>query len=141
MITCSTCSTAGPKDNGVTIPAWITDGLSNTLLFAEQAGRPDFYILGKKQASNSAMTNPQFWGCWASYQSVTAQGAAANGTTAGGVYAINGQNGQGINSFHVNGTNISLCDGSVRFINANIPLAVLLSMTTRDGGEATDGSY
>ncbi len=46
----------------------ILDGLSNTLLITEQAGRPDFYILGRRQPSNAGLSQAKSWGSWASYQ-------------------------------------------------------------------------
>lgn len=49
----------------------ITDGTSHTILIHEQAGRSDYWIQGAKQASNSALTNVNWWGAWASYQHFT----------------------------------------------------------------------
>ncbi|MEW4453022.1 DUF1559 domain-containing protein [Bremerella sp. JC817] len=136
-ISCSTCNTAAPKIvNTVTKLAEITDGLSNTILVAEEAGRPDFYIGSEKQASNSSMTNPTFWGCWASFQSVTARGSNASVPPgAGGNYTMNRSNTQGVYSFHPGGAMFGLCDGSVRFISETTALSILISLSSRDGGE------
>lgn len=135
--TCSPCNTAAPKTAGTVTPIRsITDGTSNTIMMAEQAGRPDYYIGRVKQASNSGMTNPTFWGGWASYQSVTGQGwNGANPPAAGGVNAMNWSNSQGVYSFHTGGAMFGLCDGSVRFLSENIALSTLVALWTRDDGD------
>jgi prepilin-type N-terminal cleavage/methylation domain-containing protein/prepilin-type processing-associated H-X9-DG protein len=38
-------------------------------------------------------------------------------------------------SAHTNGVNVSMCDGSVRFVSNTIPLAAWRAMGSRDGGE------
>ncbi|MBA4029566.1 MAG: prepilin-type cleavage/methylation domain-containing protein [Planctomyces sp.] len=135
--TCTLCNTAAPKTAGTVTPfRQITDGLSNTIYLAEQAGRPNYYIGRELQASNAGMTNPLFWGCWASYQSVTAQGwNAATPPGAGGVYAMNRSNSQGVYSFHTGGAVFGLCDGSVRFISENTSMITLIALWTRDEGD------
>jgi hypothetical protein len=137
--TCTGCKPAAPlstTDTGLTKLNTITDGTAKTILCSEQAGRPDFYKLRVKQASNSSMTNPLFWGAWASFQSIQGQGFDITGTSTGGVCSMNCQNGQGAYSFHESGGVFGFCDGSARFITSDIPLALLLAMETRNGGEA-----
>ena len=135
--TCTLCNTAAPKTAGTVTPlAAITDGTSNTIMLSEQAGRPLYYIGRVQQASNSGMTNPMFWGGWAAYQSVTAQGW--NGATppaAGGVHAMNWSNSQGVYSFHQGGAMFGMCDGSVRFISESASLVTLMALWTRDEGD------
>lgn len=137
---CGSCNTAAPKTAGTITPIRdITDGTSNTIMTAEQAGRPDYYLRGVKQASNTGMTNPKFWGCWASYQSVTGQGwNAATPPGAGAVYAMNLSNSQGIYSFHAGGAHVGLCDGGVRLVSENISTKLLIALWSRDGGEVVD---
>ncbi|HEX4613893.1 MAG TPA: DUF1559 domain-containing protein [Urbifossiella sp.] len=113
----------------------ITDGLSNTILFAEQAGRPDYYVLGVKQPTNAGLLNPNWWGPWASYNSIKYQGYAANGTSAGTACSITCNNSQGVSNFHTGGAMFSMCDGSVRLINTSVPVLTLSQMFSRDGGE------
>ncbi|MCE9548200.1 MAG: DUF1559 domain-containing protein [Planctomycetia bacterium] len=141
-VTCTGCSTAAPQAvNSMTYPYQIKDGLSNTILMAEQAGRPVYYIDRQAQASNTSMTNPKFWGCWAAYQSVQAQGWSAAATPAtGGIVPMNRTNSQGVYSFHNAGANFGFCDGSVRFISDQISVQLLLALCTRDGKEST-GAY
>ncbi|MFO0803308.1 MAG: H-X9-DG-CTERM domain-containing protein [Gemmataceae bacterium] len=38
-------------------------------------------------------------------------------------------------SYHTNGVNVSMGDGSVRFLKASTSLQVLSAMSTRNGGE------
>ncbi|HEX4144033.1 MAG TPA: DUF1559 domain-containing protein [Pirellulales bacterium] len=113
----------------------ITDGLSQTALIQEQAGRSNYYIFGTQQASNSGLTDVNWWGAWASYQHYTYQGYNGTSTNAGSQCAINCNNGQGTYSFHPAGANLSFCDGSVRFIADAIPVGVLMELLTRDGAE------
>lgn len=140
---CSTCKpvpSQSTSDDGLTPLAAITDGLSNSILLSEQAGRPDYYRLKIRQASNSGLTNPMFWGCWASFQSVTGQGSNAAGTASGGVCSMNCQNSQGAYAFHPGGGNFGFCDGSVRFLAQTIPVSTLLALESRNGGETVDSS-
>ena len=135
--TCILCNTAAPKTAGTVTPiAAITDGTSNTIMMSEQAGRPDYYIGRVKQATNSGLTNPKFWGGWASYQSVTGQGWNDSlPPGAGGSHAMNWSNSQGVYSFHVGGAMFGMCDGSVRFLSENISLRTLVALWTRDEGD------
>jgi prepilin-type processing-associated H-X9-DG protein len=135
--TAATCKPAGSQstaDDGLTRLAAITDGLSNTILVSEQAGRPDFYKFGARQSTPNPL-NPLFWGCWASFQSVQGQGYDATGTNAGGVCSMNCNNSQGAYSFHPGGGQFAFCDGSVRFLSSTIPVDLLLALETRNGGE------
>jgi prepilin-type processing-associated H-X9-DG protein len=57
-------------------------------------------------------------------------------------FKINGSKGQsnsgkhrGIGSHHINGVNVSLCDGSVRFLNGSMDPKQIKAMATIDGGE------
>ncbi len=140
--TCTPCDTAAPKSAGTLTPLrQITDGTSQTLLLSEQAGRPDFWLSGVKQTTANP-TNPLFWGCWAAYQSVTAQGwNGANPPAAGGVYSMNRSNSQGIYSFHPGGAHFGMCDGSVRFVSEELPVTLLVAFASRDGGDAIGDGY
>jgi prepilin-type N-terminal cleavage/methylation domain-containing protein/prepilin-type processing-associated H-X9-DG protein len=116
----------------------ITDGSSNTLLVTEQAGRPDFYIKGTKQASNTAMSAYNQWGPWAAYQVSRFQQFGADGITAdgtGGPCTINCNNSQGVYAFHSGGANAVFCDGSVRFLRQGLDPNILFGTVTCNGGE------
>ena len=136
---CSPCDTAAPKNAGTLTPLrQISDGLSQTLLISEQAGRPEYWLSGMKQTTANP-TNPLFWGCWAAYQSVTQGFSGASSSAAGGTYSMNWSNVQGIYSFHPQGANFGMCDGSVRFVSAELPVTLLVAFSSRDAGDTTDG--
>jgi prepilin-type N-terminal cleavage/methylation domain-containing protein/prepilin-type processing-associated H-X9-DG protein len=141
-------------DNRFKALAEITDGLSSTLLITEQAGRPDWYILGAKQLTtvgsgpNSVtttiegttytQTNPAWWGCWASYQTAIFYTYSDDGVTLNGNNAINMNNSQGIYSFHRGGANAVFCDGAVHFLGTGLAPSVLGAIiTARSGGVDT----
>jgi prepilin-type N-terminal cleavage/methylation domain-containing protein/prepilin-type processing-associated H-X9-DG protein len=116
----------------------ITDGLSNTLLVTEQAGRPDFYILGQKQASNTKMSNYAWWGPWASYQVFAVWQFGSDGITKdgpGGPCTINCNNSQGVYAFHTGGANAVYADGSVHFLAQGMSPTTLFALVTINGGE------
>ncbi len=130
----STKPALDPYGNFVPL-ASFTDGLSNTILFNECAGRPDYYIKGKRQASNSNMSNPYWWGPWASFNAYALQTYSADGTKQGTACSINCNNSQGVYSFHSGGANFAFCDGSVRFISEGISALALMELFSRNGNE------
>ncbi|MDY3562133.1 DUF1559 domain-containing protein [Gemmata sp. JC673] len=116
----------------------ITDGTSNTLLVTEQAGRPDFYILGVKKASNTEQAAYNQWGPWAAYQVTRLQQFGSDGITAdgdGGPCTINCNNSQGVYAFHSGGAPAVFCDGSVRFMRVGMNPNTLFAVVTCNGGE------
>ena len=127
--------------NDVSPIARISDGTSNTILIHECAGRPNYYIFGQQQATTTGLTNPVWWGAWASYQHFTYQSYNANGTAAGWACAINCNNSQGTYSFHTDGANLAFCDGGVRFISTSVDTHLFFALLTRDGGEAVPDNY
>lgn len=111
------------------------DGLSNTLVVVEQAGRPTHWVNGRQQPNQDGLAGAQWWGPWASYQSFSLLAYTADGKTPHGPCAVNCNNSRGIYAFHPGGTNILMADGSVRFISESINKFVLFALVTRDGGE------
>ena len=121
----------------------ITDGTSNTLLITEQAGRPNFYILGQQQASNAALSNAANWGPWASYQVFSVEVFGADGITKdgpGGPCTINCNNSQGVYSFHPGAAAAVYADGSVHTWSKSISPTALFGLVTIYGGEVSDGT-
>ena len=137
--------------NGKTKFTDIRDGLSNTFLLVECAGRPQLW-----QAGHIVQPTPQSrvnGGAWSRPASdFDLKGSSYDGTTLPGLCAINCTNGgdtQGqyphpfygvygsgeTYSFHVPGTNAALCDGSVRLVRANLPIKLFAAMVTRSGNE------
>lgn len=128
--------------------AEITDGLSNTILVVECAGRPNLYQNGRLVADG---TTPKTWsgsrsvtrpfptgGVWASHnKGFLIDGAQGDGNTAirPGTCGINCSNDNEVYSFHTGGSNVLLTDGSVRFLSASLAIEELAAMVSRNGGE------
>ena len=110
----------------------VIDGLSQTILTAERAGRPDLYARGKivnpypftntpgfgmdhHQASWAISTH--FWWLVQMAQS-----------------GINSRN-LDIFSFHPGGANVAFADGSVRFLSESMHPAAVNALITRNGNE------
>jgi hypothetical protein len=110
-----------------TVPATLTrvrDGLSNTVLLTEQAGKPRRYqrIDTEEQAPIE--------GAW-----LTAEYASFH---AGGV---NQDNHAGPFGFH-NGASVVMCDASVHFWPPSMDQQVMIALLTRDGSEIlNDGDW
>jgi prepilin-type N-terminal cleavage/methylation domain-containing protein/prepilin-type processing-associated H-X9-DG protein len=125
----------------------VSDGTSNTVLFAENAGREDVYRLGRLVApaqTNRALPNcaRARGGAWATNDNPYEIGQRIDWCTGGTIPAsvpmrINGSNEWGFlyYSFHTGGANAAFADGSVRFLRAGTPLATLVATATRAGGE------
>jgi prepilin-type N-terminal cleavage/methylation domain-containing protein len=113
----------------------ITDGLSNTLLLVEIAGRRRQYLNGKDSGVDLNSNFGQ--GGWADATSSgsSLSGSSQDGTVSPGSCGINCSNGYGLYSFHTAGANVLLTDGSVRFLPASIDIRTLAAMVTRAGGE------
>jgi len=110
----------------------ITDGLSNTILIGERAGRPDWYRRGKPTdpypyANPQEGMNPQqaAWGIsthiwWLVFHHNQ---------------NINEDNAHSLYSFHTTGANVALADCSVRFLSDSIDQDTLNALATRSAGD------
>jgi len=109
----------------------IPDGLSNSMVIGEVAGRPEAYVAGRKVAGSDEVLG----GPWASYDNgLTVKGYSFDGTASPGRCAINCNN-QDVYSFHPGGANILFADGHVKFLSADIDVRDFVKMVTRTGGE------
>jgi prepilin-type processing-associated H-X9-DG protein len=133
----------------------VTDGLSNTILFAESAGRP--YLFRKSiQVSNDLLEARTNSGGWCRPASdIVVFGLNQDGVTEFGTAAVNAANGLDIvasnyphpwlntygtgapYAFHAGGANHLFGDGSVRNINENIDIREYARLVTRAGEELT----
>lgn len=130
----------------------ITDGTSNTMLIAEDAGRPRQYI-GRNPGLNPRVGNIAFgtqftadgWG-WADINNgFSVDGANTAGlqndttssgnTTIVGTCVMNCTNDSEMFSFHTGGIQTLLADGSVRFLSENISARTMVGLITLQGGE------
>jgi prepilin-type N-terminal cleavage/methylation domain-containing protein/prepilin-type processing-associated H-X9-DG protein len=142
---------ANPTSSGILMStavslAAVTDGLSNTILVTECAGRPNLYQRGRLIPDG---TTPKTWsgsstrpfpvgGVWASHnKGFLIDGAQSNGytNTTPGVAPANYSNDNEVYAFHPGGAHALMADGSVRMVAESMSLQVLCGMATRAGGE------
>ena len=112
----------------------ITDGTSNTILMAEDTGRPKRWQAG--QLIPGVYTNGA---AWSTNGLLQGQGSTPNGVTQPGPCAINCTNSREVYSFHPGGANVLMADGSVRFLRAGIDIRIFARLVTRAGGEIVSG--
>jgi prepilin-type N-terminal cleavage/methylation domain-containing protein/prepilin-type processing-associated H-X9-DG protein len=148
----------GTNLNGVLYPQsrikllYITDGTSNTLLVSEiilgpMAGATDAYSSGDRRGRIwNAYSGEQLfstsnlpcssvadvaYGC---HQTFPPAPCIAVGTNPHGA-----NYNQSARSYHSDGVNAAMCDGSVRFVSAGVSLDVWQAAGTRSGGETVGG--
>lgn len=114
------------------------DGLSNTTLYSEAAGRNQQCTTGGKCVPYTSSAAGVIWADADNRLTITGTDAAG-ASSASGTCAINCNNLNGdIYSFHTGGANICFADGSVRFVRDSVPIAVLAALVTKAGGEVVD---
>jgi prepilin-type N-terminal cleavage/methylation domain-containing protein len=134
----------------------VRDGLSNTILIAESAGRPFLYRKDTRVSDdlNTARLNSGGWARPASDLNI--DGSTTDGTQDVGSCAINCTNGIDVvasgyphpyyntfgtgepYAFHPGIANHVFGDGSVRSISEEIDIREYARLVTRDGGEIVD---
>jgi prepilin-type processing-associated H-X9-DG protein len=116
--------------NYLTRLAEITDGISQTLLATEYAGRPKLWRAGRPvpgvYVSGAA---------WVGGPLTFGQGSSPDGAKKLGPCAINCTNDKEVYSFHPGGANTVFADGSVRILKATIDIRIFARLVTRAGGE------
>jgi prepilin-type N-terminal cleavage/methylation domain-containing protein len=126
----------------------VFDGLSYTLLLVECAGRPEYWVLGRRgpQTNNNGCGNFNVangrskGGGWADPANmVPMHGFSEDGLRCHGPKPINVTNNNEAYSFHVGGMQINLADGSTRFITAQIDLELYVSLITKADRELITG--
>jgi prepilin-type N-terminal cleavage/methylation domain-containing protein/prepilin-type processing-associated H-X9-DG protein len=143
-----------------------TDGLSNTILVAESAGRPRLFRGRQEVKDLSGAKFPELRvnaGGWARPASdISIDGATAGGTinhpATGTVKVVNATNGESITlaawgtgyygsdgggevyAFHPGGANVVLGDGAVKVINSDVTARVFSAIVTRAGAEFFPGN-
>jgi prepilin-type processing-associated H-X9-DG protein len=123
------------RPNVVSKIADISDGTSNTILLAEDAGRPNWFIYGGVQGGPSSPCYASKEGGWADAGGpFSLDGSERNGCIVGNC-AMNCSNNSEVYSFHSGGANFAFADGSVHFIRDSISLTALAQLITRAGGE------
>ena len=124
----------------------ITDGTSNTIAMAEDAGRADIETGGYMKIKTEAMpdntpADRRSW-AWADPDNAYNVDKLVNNTQSpegGGTDCPWGEVNCGPNeetfSFHPGGANASLADGSVHFIDGNVSAQVFSALMSKNGGE------
>ncbi|MBN9118509.1 MAG: DUF1559 domain-containing protein [Planctomycetes bacterium] len=112
----------------------FTDGTSATVMLTEQAGRPDYYLGGVKQATNNT-TYKNWFGPWAGYTTFQLKSFGPDNVTENGNCTVNCNNDSGIYSFHTGLANALFADGSVRALRAGLDPMVMYALFTRANGE------
>jgi prepilin-type N-terminal cleavage/methylation domain-containing protein len=111
--------------------AALMDGTSNSILLAEDAGRPRRWL-----ARQSGQDQVLDGGAWNHFKGgIILQGKTADGTANLGTCPINCTNNGEVYSFHTGGTHAVFADGSVHFLRESINIRVLAGLITRAGGE------
>ena len=118
----------------------ITDGLSKTLAFVEQAGRQQRFFRGRPLAATApggATVLYAFYGDW----NVARHARGLSGATdadpqQAGCAVVNVLNDDNPYSFHPGGVSAVMGDGAVTFMAESIDATVFASLISRDGGDA-----
>ncbi len=122
----------------------VTDGTSKTLMYAEDAGRPQFWTSrgfgpanNKPGGGNLPVTNGRVRGAsWADQSnSIPLHGFTRNGLRAPGPCPINCTNNNEAFSFHPGVCNIVFADGHVKSVSEDMTIRVYAGLITRAGEE------
>jgi prepilin-type N-terminal cleavage/methylation domain-containing protein len=119
----------------------ITDGLSNTLLINEDAGRPDEWMGNRLFKKNDKPGDAPYT---SRDNDFSLRGFTYNPVTRtysndlSGPCAVNCSNIEGVYSFHPGGTQAAFGDGAVRFINQRVSTRLFARLVTAGGGEVVN---
>ena len=108
----------------------VTDGLSNSLLLCEVAGRPDVW-----KGRNNTRVQITINSAWSQTNCMNLQGVKPDTFIAYGRCMVNCTNNYSAYSFHNGGVNVTMGDGSVRFLRDSIDAETFAALCTRSGGE------
>lgn len=146
-VAASYCSLAGwptfnpPNYNGILTPepctsGNVTDGLSQTVLFVEDAGRPELWRMGRQTAGYAKH------GAWASpdYEiAINGSDRLYVGSGEGtGTCIMNCSNDNETYAFHPGGANLLFGDGAVHFVSQEVHPRVFAAMITRASSDIVE---
>jgi prepilin-type N-terminal cleavage/methylation domain-containing protein/prepilin-type processing-associated H-X9-DG protein len=114
-----------PLRRGLTRTADALDGLSNTFLFFEDAGRPQYWVAGRLDTSKTTSASR-----WADDEADIWIDDLCHGTS-----MFNCHNSHEIYSFHPGGAQFLYGDGSVHFHPDSIAADTFVSLYTRAAGD------
>ena len=124
----------------------ITDGTSNTVAIAEDAGRVDvdrggFMVIKTESMDDGTSANRRSW-AWADPDNAFNVDTLINNnpTPIGGPEdcpwsVVNCGANEETFSFHPGGAHLTFCDGHVQFVSDDIEAAVFVAMMSKNGGE------
>jgi len=142
----------------------VTDGLSNTIMVLESAGRPFVYRRGPVLVSSDQTQHRLNAGGWVRpasdllFAGSNKAGTVVPPTSVGDAAALNATNGDDVAGqpyphpvygtegtsqpfgFHSSGINVLFADGSVKFIDEAVDITIFASLITRDQAEIVDDS-
>jgi prepilin-type N-terminal cleavage/methylation domain-containing protein/prepilin-type processing-associated H-X9-DG protein len=122
----------------------ITDGLSNTVCIVEIADKPNQWrrrTLFKNNSGTVYTCATCVNGQWAAPNWNDLRGYSYDGVTSFGTCVVNCSNGASIYSFHPQGANVLLCDGSVRFVGESLPRSVLIALVSVNESDVTGSEW
>ncbi|QEG21064.1 DUF1559 domain-containing protein [Mariniblastus fucicola] len=124
----------------------VTDGTSNTICMAEDAGRADvatsgFMVIKTEAMDDGTSADRRSW-AWADPDNAYNVDKLVNNNS----YPVGGPPGctwdivncgpnEETFSFHPGGANVVMCDGSVHFIQDNVDAPTFAALMSRNGGE------
>ncbi len=120
-----------PDYKGPSTVAGVQDGLSNTFMLFEDAGRPMKYLEnGRRGDPDASPKEPMSGAAWADDDAEFWIHHTCNGSQ-----VINCTNNNEIYSFHPGGANFLYGDGSVHFHAENMDVETFVSLFTRAAGD------
>jgi prepilin-type N-terminal cleavage/methylation domain-containing protein/prepilin-type processing-associated H-X9-DG protein len=121
----------------------VTDGCSNSIMIAEDSGRPSFYAAGGAPMSATVIASQGLVpkeGAWADPNAAfSIDGSNPDGSVPGPC-PLNCSNNSELYGFHTAGCNVVFADGSVHFLSKSMNLCTLAALTTRSGGEVANAN-
>lgn len=125
----------GSQWGGPLTIASVTDGLSNSWMFFEDAGRPQLFLRrGLKSAAD--MSKIVSGAGWADHDSEFWIERAVNRDDVKGTLLMNCSNDNAMFSFHRDGSNIIYGDASIHFVSERIDPEVFVSLFTCCAGDS-----
>ena len=130
--------------NGDKPASVIDDGVSNTIIITEDAGRPTHWTsngIGPPTTNNGCgnydVQDGRVWGAgWADVRmAIPVHSFTVDGLRCPGPCVINCTNNNEAYAFHPEGINALFADGRVQFLSENISVQAYASMLTRNGQE------
>jgi len=108
----------------------IKDGLSNTLLLGEVAGRPQFW---NTMGNTGELTGLSGWAVPNAF--INLDGALPDGSDIYGPCAVNCYNKHELYGFHDQSAAAMFCDGHTVFLRHGMSIKTLAAIVTKNGGE------